>query len=394
MTVSKRRILILIATLVAAGAFAFWRFGFARPSDADRLVLHGNIELTEVDMSFKASGRLVELAVDEGDPIKQGQTLAQLDREELDRQRDRERSGIQSAGSALTQLHTSIDFQKESIAGDSQLKKAELDQAQARLAELLNGSRTQEVQQASAAVDEARSQNDQAQRDWERAQSLFKNEDISASQFDQYRMRAQSTAAALKRAQESYALIKEGPRREQIDGARAQVDRARAALRLAEANRLDLKRREEEIVAREAEIARTRSQVAVLDTQLKDRQLISPIDGVVLTKTAEVGEVLAAGATLFTLGDIDRPWVRGYIPERSLGRIKLGMPVDVRTDSFPGKTYSGKVTFIASEAEFTPKTIQTPEERVKLVYRIKVHVENPNRELKLNMPVDAEIRFP
>jgi HlyD family secretion protein len=113
----------------------------------------------------------------------------------------------------------------------------------------------------------------------------------------------------------------------------------------------------------------------------------------VLTKSAEPGEVLAAGATVVTIGDLDHPWVRGYVRESDLGKVKLGQKVKVTTDSFPGKTYTGRITFVASEAEFTPKQIQTTEERVKLVYRIKIQVENPNHELKSNMPVDAEIEL-
>jgi HlyD family secretion protein len=110
-------------------------------------------------------------------------------------------------------------------------------------------------------------------------------------------------------------------------------------------------------------------------------------------KSAEVGEVLAAGTTVVTIGDLDHPWLRGYINETDLGRVKLGQKVSVISDSFPGKAYQGRISFIASEAEFTPKQIQTPQERVKLVYRVKIDVENPNRELKSNMPVDAEIRL-
>ena len=110
-----------------------------------------------------------------------------------------------------------------------------------------------------------------------------------------------------------------------------------------------------------------------------------------LTKSAEVGEILAPGTTVLTIGDIQHPWLRGYISERDLGRVKIGSKAKVTTDSYPGKEYHGRVSFIASEAEFTPKQIQTAEERVKLVYRIKIDMENPNQELKLNMPADAEI---
>ncbi len=117
----------------------------------------------------------------------------------------------------------------------------------------------------------------------------------------------------------------------------------------------------------------------------------TPIDGVVLVKSAEPGEVLAAGTTVVTIGDLDHPWLRAYINETDLGRVKLGQKVKLTTDSFPGKIYDGVLSFIASDAEFTPKQIQTKEERVKLVYRIKIDVDNRSHELKNNMPVDAEI---
>ena len=145
--------------------------------------------------------------------------------------------------------------------------------------------------------------------------------------------------------------------------------------------------------ARRAEVERARAQIAVIDSQLADTEAVSPIDGVVLVKSEEVGETLAAGTTVLTVGDLERPWVRGYISETDLGKVKLGARVKVTTDSFPGKIYAGRVSFIASEAEFTPKQIQTEEERVKLVYRIKVEVLNSARELKLNMPVVGEIEL-
>jgi HlyD family secretion protein len=127
--------------------------------------------------------------------------------------------------------------------------------------------------------------------------------------------------------------------------------------------------------------------------QLSERVLRSPVAGVVLSKNAERGEVLAGGAAVLTVGDMAKPWLRGYIGERHLGRVKPGMAAEVTTDSFPGKKYGGRVTFIASEAEFTPKQIQTEEERQKLVYRIKIGLENPRLELKLNMPADAVLRL-
>jgi HlyD family secretion protein len=145
------------------------------------------------------------------------------------------------------------------------------------------------------------------------------------------------------------------------------------------------------LVTRQAEIAGARAGLALIDSQLADTVAASPVDGVALVKSADVGEVLGAGTTVLTLGDIDHPWLRGYVNETDLGKVKIGSKARLTTDSYPGKVYPGRVTFIASEAEFTPKQIQTQEERVKLVYRIKIEVDNPKRELKSNMPADAEI---
>src|SRR5262249_47731203 len=147
----------------------------------------------------------------------------------------------------------------------------------------------------------------------------------------------------------------------------------------------------EELQARKAEIQKSQAQVGISESQLDDTVVNTPIDGVVLVKSAEIGEVLAAGTTVVTIGDLEHPWLRAYINETDLGRVKLGQKVKLTTDSFPGKVYLGQVTFISADAEFTPKQIQTKEERVKLVYRIKVEVDNSSHELKNNMPVDAEI---
>lgn len=389
---NKKRI-IPVFLLLAIGGFFLWRFVLSENGPSNSLLLSGNIELTEVDMSFKLPGRLVELAVDEGDSVKAGQIVARMDSAELQAQQDRENAGVQSAQSALVQLRTAIDWQTETLSGDIDLKRADLAAAQSRLKELETGSRPQEIENARAALEQARAENDLAQRDWTRAQKLIKAEDISTAQFESFRTRALAAAAAMKRAEENYALVKEGPRRETIDQARANVQRAQAALKLAEANRLDLLRRQQEVALRQAEIERAQANARLLAVQLGDRAIASPVDGVVLSRNAEPGEVLPAGASVLTLGDIDHPTVRCYINERDLGRVKIGQPASITTDSFPGKTYKGKVSFISSEAEFTPKQIQTEEERVKLVYRIKVDIENPNRELKSNMPVDVRLEL-
>ncbi len=385
----KKFIPVVLIVLAGAGYFAWSRMH----KDDDNLIrLSGNIEFRKIDIAFKIAGKLIDLQVDEGANVKAGQILARLDREQMSRMRQRDSASIEVAQSNLQQLRTSIEFQKSTLASELGLRQAELRQARARLQELLDGSRPQEIAQARAQVNDLKALQQQARRDFERAQKLIEKEDISQSQFDQFKAKLDSITAQLQNAEQRLNLIVEGPRKTDIEAARANVARAEAALKMSEAQRLDIQRKQEDIAARQADVERNKANVSVIDSQLDDTIVVSPVDGVVLVKSADPGEVLAAGTPILTLGEIDKPWLRGYIPQTKLGRIQLGMPVAIHSDSYPEKTYQGKISFIASEAEFTPKQIQTNEERIKLVYRIKVEVENPNRELKLNMPVDAEIR--
>jgi HlyD family secretion protein len=386
----KNKIILILVVLAVAGATVYAFRGIGSQPD-NRIVISGNIELTEVNIAFKTAGRLTERNVDEGDAVKKGQIVARLDRDQLVAQRDRETAGLASAASQLAQARTSVEWEKATLAGDIETRKGDLGSAEARLAELRNGSRPQEKLDARAAVDSAAAEVERARKDWDRAQTLFKNDDISAAQFDQYRSRWESADALLKQTKEREALVLAGPRIEQINGQQAQVERARGALKMAQANALEIERRQQEMTTRRAEMTRSKASMALIDSQLSDTVAVSPVDGVVLVKAADVGEVLAPGTSVVTVGDIEHPWLRGYINETDLGKVKLGSKAKVTTDSYKGKVYDGRVTFISSEAEFTPKQIQTQQERVKLVYRIKIELDNPRHELKSNMPADAEI---
>jgi len=385
----KKRILILTVVLLLAGA-AVYAFRISKKQPDNRLVVSGNIELNEVSIAFKTAGRLIERTVDEGADVKKGQILARLDRDQLQAQRERETAGLASSESQLSQARTALEWQKATLAADLDTRRADLAGAEARLAELRNGARPQEKLDAKAAVDAAAAEVERARKDWERAQTLYKNDDISTAQFDQFRSRAENAEAVLKQVKEREALVLAGPRTEQIRAQEAAVERARAGVKMSEANAIEVKRRTEELTTRLAEIGRSRANIALIETQLSDTVAVSPVDGVVLLKSADPGEIIAPGTSVLTIGDIDHPWVRAYVNEPDRQKVRLGQDVKVTTD-LPGKVFRGKVTFIASQAEFTPKQIQTQQERVKLVYRIKIEVENPGRELKSNMPVDAEI---
>src|SRR5579862_2517469 len=386
----KRAIrLVLLVAVLGIGGWYWWKS--QHPDNTGRLFVSGNLELTQVDISFKIAGRMIERKVNEGDWVKKNDVIATLDPAQLRQQKFRDAALVSSAVSNYQQLETSIAYQRATLESDVAARNAELNQATAKLEVLLNGSRKQDIQQAEAGVNDAKAQLEFARSDWARMQTLFKNEDISRQQYDQSRSKFDSAQAMLHQAEEKLSLMKEGPRQEDIAGGRAEVARAKAAVQTAEANRIELKRKEQELGARKAEIERSRAQEGISASQLDDTEVATPIDGVVLVKSAEPGEVLAAGTTILTIGDLEHPWLRAYINETDLGRIKLGQKVKLTTDSFPGKAYNGVISFISSDAEFTPKQIQTKEERVKLVYRIKIDVDNKSHELKSNMPVDAEI---
>lgn len=384
-----KRLIPLLLVAAAGGGYLLWnRF---QPSDDGLLRLSGNIEFNKVDIAFKVAGKLLELDAEEGVNVKKGSILARLDRDQLNRIRERDSATVLAAESQLVQLQTGIRFQKEMTLSETMLRQSELRQTRAKLQELLDGARPQDLAQARATLDDLRGLRDQAAKELARAKQLIEKEDISQNQFDQTQTRLNSLNAQVRAGEERLSLLSEGPRKTDIEAARAAVARAEAALRMTEAQKMEVLRREEDLAARRADVARAKSGVSVIDSQLDDLVALAPVDGVVLTKSADPGEVLAAGTPILSLGDIDHPWLRGYVPQSKLGQIQLGMRVSVSSDSYPGKTYKGHISFIASEAEFTPKQIQTSEERVKLVYRIKVDLENPNRELKLNMPVDGVI---
>ncbi len=323
----KKRIIIVVV-LVAAIAAVIWAVSLRnRPSD-DRIRFSGNIEVDEVQAAFQIPGRLVERAVSEGDRVRKGEVIGRLEDAEL--------------------------------THEVATRRADLDAAQSKLGELEAGFRPEEIADARAALRGAQAELDHQSSELARAKKLYRDDVISQRELEAVEAAYRVASSRADQAKEKLRLVESGVRREQIAQARAGVEQSAQILASAQ-------------------------------TRYGYATLTSPIDGVVLSENAQPGEMLAAGAPVVTLGDLGSIYVNGYIPETRLGRIRLGEPVVVTTDTYPGKKYRGQVSFISSEAEFTPKQVQTPEERVKLVYRIKVRVENPNFELKPGMPVDAEI---
>lgn len=201
-----------------------------------------------------------------------------------------------------------------------------------------------------------------AAAEYRRTQQLFAQNAISTQDRDRSQTAYATATARADQAAQQLSLVLEGPRQEEIELAAARLEQAKQTLKLAQ-------------------------------TRLAYAQVASPIDGVVLSKNIESGEYVSPGTPVVTIGELDQVWLKAYISESDLGKVKLGQKVAVTTDTYPNKIYKGTIGYIASEAEFTPKNIQTAEERVKLVYRIKIMIENTARELKPGMPADAVIKL-
>lgn len=320
--------LLISGTLILIVIAVFLINRFSNKQEEGVLVLSGNVEVTDINLGFKTSGRIVELLVEEGQKVNKGERLALLDNAEL--------------GSIAEQ------------------NKAYLNETLAKLEELKAGSRPQELEQAKATVANAEAELIKAKNDLERYNALYKDELIAAQQMDNAKKAYDVALSQHKKAIETLSLVKEGPRKEDIKAAASRVEQAKAALKGTE-------------------------------EKLKDTVLYAPISGVVLKKNVELGETVSAGLPVYTIGDLAKPWIKIYVKEDRLGLVKLGQKAEVKVDTYPKKIYEGMVTFISSEAEFTPKNVQTQEERVKLVFGVKVSVKDINDELKPGMPADVKI---
>ena len=385
--------MLSLAIVLAGGIiFYYWQF-HSREIPESTIQVSGNIEVTTIDVAFKISGKIDKRLVDEGDIVKGGQLIATLEHKDLLAQKAKAGATLETARSRLPALEKNIDYQDQATTQEISQAQASVENAQARLQQLLDGSRPQEIQSAKAGVDQALADMEKKKADMDRAKKLYQDKYIAAQDWDAAKTAYDMAVANYKKAQENYDLVVEGPRKEEIAAGRAQVEQSQAALRLTKTHRIQIDVLKKELATARGQVKEAASALEVIQTQIEYSNLYAPTSGVVLVKNAEPGEFVVPGGAVVTLGQIEKPWLKAFINESDLGRVKLGQKVSVTTDTYPGKEYPGKVTFISSEAEFTPKNVQTAKERVKLVYRIKVGLENPQNELKPGMPADAQIQI-
>ena len=320
---TRRVTIIVVLTVIAAGAVAAWWWS-ARSRTDDLLVLQGNVEIRQVNLAFKVAGRIVSLAVDEGATVMAGQKLASLEKVYFE--------------DSLRQA------------------RAQRNQAAANVAKMEAGNRPEEIAQAEANVLYREALLLNARQTRERAEALLKSASGTQKNYDDAIAAQRQADAQLNSAREALRLMKAGFRQEDIEAARAQLAEKDAA-------------------------------VLVAERQLADADLIAPSPGIVLSRVRETGAIVNAGETVFVLTLNSPVWVRTYVSEPDLGRIRPGMEVELRTDTPGSNPIKGRVGFISTTAEFTPKTVETRELRTALVYRVRIVADDPDGMLRQGMPM-------
>lgn len=313
---------LLVVLLIAAGAFLLVRSLTHKPP-ADELVLHGNVDIRQVELAFNGNERIADIMVKEGDRVRKGQLLATLDTVRLSHE--------------VAQAEAQVKAQKEVLAA------------------LVAGTRPEDIRKARADVAAAEAQEKNAEIVFRRKGRLAEEDLISKQERDDAKAAADYAAAQLKAAKEALALAVAGPRKEDIAAARETLMAYKAAFSVAKRN-------------------------------LEYARLYAPSDGVIQTRILEPGDMASPQTPALTLALTDPIWVRAYVPEPDMGKIRLGMSAEVTTDSYPGKRYKAWIGFISPTAEFTPKSVETSEVRTSLVYQVRVYACNPGNELRLGMP--------
>jgi HlyD family secretion protein len=394
MQIMRSRSLLVVIALVAAAAFAIGYYVYTHRETENVIRASGTIEATDVDVSFQIGGRVTEVLAVEGQPVKAGDVVARLFAEELSQRVNQIQASLDAAISQIRQQEIVVEQRREIVEGQIEQARGQAQAARATADRVREGLRPEEIRVAEAELAQADAQLSQAQVDFDRASALAKEGVIPKQRLDAAESALRTAQSVRAAANQRLALAKEGSRRQDIAEAEARVESAQATLNVASAARKDVEIQRAALTTARAREKELSAQLDAAKTQLSYTEIRSPLNGVVLTKNVEAGEFVNPGTPVVTIANIDNLWMNIYIPETQTGLVKLGQTVRVTADSFPGEHFNGKITFVSAESEFTPKTILTKEERIKLVYRTKVSLENTQQRLKPGMPADAEILLP
>lgn len=373
----------------------------------------GFIEGEEVSVAPEVSGRIAEITVDRGDRVEAGQVLVRLDDAVLQSQRRQAEAGLAAAQANLARVRAGARPQ-EITAARAALAQAEAARDGARKAVLDARSVISKPLELNAQIDAARMQVRLAEQNVEMARANLAEVELKRGVYAGqggnteriWNLQVQAAQAALTQAQaeldgaraylNALLRMRSNPLalQAQLHAAEAQYRQAEAQVAAAQAalDELEAGPTPEEVALAEAQVRQAEAAVRLVDAQIAQLTLTAPMDGFVATRSAQVGETAQAGLPLLTIANLDEVTLVIYIPENRIGQVRLGQEVEVRVDSFPDRVFPGHVASIAGEAEFTPRNVQTQEERVNLVFAVKVRIPNPDHALKAGMPADAVIR--
>jgi HlyD family secretion protein len=383
---SKKRSRIIVALtilmIVIVGGFLVWWFMIRQPPVPHNIiVLSGRIEADDSTVAAKVSGRIREIRVREGDTVKAGDVIALLDEEQA-------AARVQQAQSAAQEADTRVTRSQEQIAVlNEQLKQANITVDQARQdAEGRVRQAEGQVATAEANLSQAQAGYEQARYDFEKFSRLARTGDVSDRQREQAKTNAEAQAAVVESA------------KKQVNAARGNLTAARANLKnpsirssQAAAVQKQIKQAQSDVAAAQADADRARAQLKETQANRSDLTVVAPFDGVVATRVAEPGEVVAPGAAIVTMFDLGKIYLRGFVPEGDIGRVKLDQPARVYLDSNPKGAIDAYVSRIDPEASFTPENTYFRDERVKQVVGVKLMIKIPNGAAKPGMPADGEI---
>jgi len=379
----------VLLLLAGVGSLVFWGQHQVRSAD---LYYSGTLESTRSNLSFLVSGRVKQVNQDEGQSVKAGQCIAELEPEEFLARMDQARANMTQAIENRKQLEISLEIYQNTLPAEVSRAESAVKVAAALLAEQERGNRSQDVERARLSFQEAEITVEDARKDKRRFDDLFQSGYIAEKERDGAALKYETASKARQRAAEAFDLAKEGFRKESVDAARARLSEAQATLRLSQGNLKKMDAIQADIQASIARIQSVSSALNLAEIQLGYTRLLAPFDAMLTSRNVEPGEVVTPGREVISLADLSRIELKVFVDETQIGKIRPGQKAEVKIDTFPDKKYDGFVSYISPEGEFTPKIIQTRKERVKLVYLVKISLANPNMELKSGMPADAWFR--
>jgi multidrug resistance efflux pump len=374
----KQIIIAIVAVAVLVAAILIYRWVDTRSTP---LAYSGTIETREIQIGSKIGGRVTTVNVEEGEQVPANAPLVTFEANELQAQRDQAQATVVQAEADYNRLQRGNRPQEIAEAD------ATLHENAALLQEALNGSRPQDIRQARADYAAATANAIDAAATYERMKPLIAKDVISKQQFDSYTAQRNNTAQLAKSAQEHLALLKAGTRPEDIQAARDRYQQALAADQLSHAGY-----RHQDITSGKGRLTQAIAHVAELDASLREAHLVSPANALVETVSVRPGDLVPPNQIVLTLLESDQLWVKVYVPETDLSRLRIGQSATVTVDALNGRHFTGYIQEIASQAEFLPRNVQTRDDREHEVFGVKVHVDNPGDVLKSGMSATVRLQ--